>query len=955
MINFSICLIARNEEKTLPRLLHTLEEFKQRGGEVVLLDTGSTDLTAKVARDWGCKVEEVGDKFVRVVSKDLADNINDKFCIDTGKSIVHAGDKNFDFASARNYCASLASNDMVSMPDCDEIFTKLDIDAVQHKIKQGYNQLEFNFVFAHGPNGEETIKFVQCKFYDRTVMHWEGIIHEVLVGNANRIFLPENIFKIEHYQNESTDRKGYLIGLAIDCYENPKKDRNSHYFARELMYRGFLHSAIEEFERHLTIGQWDAERSQSLIFIGDCYMMLGKDSKAIQSYLKAYIEFSNKREPLIKLGRYYFDKKDWARCVFFLEGCLRIQYSGFYADDLNHYGSLPYGMLYVACWWLGDKEKAKEYYDIAIKMEPGNPVYQAEAKFFYQNEYEDKGIEGWMTPEELEFLYQKSKEMKTVIEVGSWKGRSTDALLSGCKGTVTAVDHFQGSDDVNDSTKELGQKEDVYSQFIENVGHYKNLRIHKVSSDLAARALEGLKFDMVFIDAEHTYEGVKKDILMWKDKARVLLCGHDYQIGWPGVMKAVNEVVGKIDGVVGSIWYKYVTEQESKEINEVLTEKLKKREDFSFIKSGDGEEACMNYEQGANCDGSIYHKELGDKLNAAFEFFAESDKAHVVRFENQKEYNTLLHRTDNDLNKVYNFYDTIIRDNRKKIYVGRKELKIVAYILGAEFVEVPAIDGFSKYREITDKLLSMLKSDTIFIFSCGMIAKAMIHECMLKQQNATYIDIGSSFDPIIGQTRTYQITQDDILFMYKYFLPVVNILIPTLLRPSGLRRVLESIKKIKYPNLIVNTEEDEPRLGVAKRLNKIYKESEVADRYVYGSNDIEFTPNSIIHAVAESKENNLVAFNTGDVLPDEGNICEHFMIRRDYVELELDGKIFDEDFNHVGVDNLLWSKCKRKTRAELAIVHHYHFSKGGKMDAVYTLGWCKAEEDRELLKKKLAE
>ena len=41
----------------------------------------------------------------------------------------------FDFAAARNYAADLASNDFISMPDCDEVFTKLDIDRVESEIK----------------------------------------------------------------------------------------------------------------------------------------------------------------------------------------------------------------------------------------------------------------------------------------------------------------------------------------------------------------------------------------------------------------------------------------------------------------------------------------------------------------------------------------------------------------------------------------------------------------------------------------------------------------------------------------------------------------------------------------------------------------------------------------------------------------------------------------------------
>lgn len=54
-------------------------------------------------------------------------------------------------------------------------------------------------------------------------------------------------------------------------------------------------------------------------------------------------------------------------------------------------------------------------------------------------------------------------------------------------------------------------------------------------------------YDLVFIDAEHTYEAVKKDIEKWRCPLAIggIICGHDYldfeQPGY-GVNKAVDEV-----------------------------------------------------------------------------------------------------------------------------------------------------------------------------------------------------------------------------------------------------------------------------------------------------------------------------------------------------------------------------------------------------------------------------
>ena len=47
-----------------------------------------------------------------------------------------------------------------------------------------------------------------------------------------------------------------------------------------------------------------------------------------------------------------------------------------------------------------------------------------------------------MYPAELEWLYKAAKRMKSIVEIGSWQGRSTYVLLSGCQGPVMAVDKW---------------------------------------------------------------------------------------------------------------------------------------------------------------------------------------------------------------------------------------------------------------------------------------------------------------------------------------------------------------------------------------------------------------------------------------------------------------------------------------------------------------------------------
>ncbi len=371
-MNFSVVLIARNEAETLPRLVNSLESFRAKGGEIVLVDTGSTDGTAEVARQLGCKVTEVGDRF-RLKITDV-DAINGQLEADE-LPVVKAGDSLFDYSSARNFAASLASNDVVAMPDCDEIYTKFDLEAVESAIASGAEQLEYEFVFSHDQYGRPAIAFRHCKFYNRTKLKWTGIIHEVLTGNAKRVYLPESVIKLEHYQNEKTDRSGYLRGLALDVYLHPENDRHIHYYARELYWTGRPKSAVEFFKKHLEMNGWITERSQSCIYLGDI-------TGDINWYHMAYKLEQGRRVPFIRLAEFYRRHENPARVIAYAEAALTIPHGNFYSDEAAHYKEVPHMLLYWAYWYAGNQEKSKEHYLKAKAFAPLNPQILHDTRFY---------------------------------------------------------------------------------------------------------------------------------------------------------------------------------------------------------------------------------------------------------------------------------------------------------------------------------------------------------------------------------------------------------------------------------------------------------------------------------------------------------------------------------------------------------------------------------------------
>ena len=161
-------------------------------------------------------------------------------------------------------------------------------------------------------------------------------------------------------------------------------------------------------------------------------------------------------------------------------------------------------------------------------------------------------IEGWMLSEELQQLFEWACKFKTILEVGSWKGRSTHALLSSGN-PVISVDTFKGSLSELDQAHEEVKEHDIFSEFILNLGRFPNLSILRIGSVEASNLFYDLSFEMIFIDSDHEYTAFKKDLLAWMPKYRYLLCGHDLEEG--GVKAVLEDHTLNYERGPGSLWW----------------------------------------------------------------------------------------------------------------------------------------------------------------------------------------------------------------------------------------------------------------------------------------------------------------------------------------------------------------------------------------------------------------
>lgn len=120
-----------------------------------------------------------------------------------------------------------------------------------------------------------------------------------------------------------------------------------------------------------------------------------------------------------------------------------------------------------------------------------------------------------------------------------------------------------------DMWKVLPKRDDPYAETYITFHHEENyarfkaaaekffptrIQIMRMDTSEAAELVPDESLDFVFIDADHTYEGCKRDIENWVPKVRRggMIAGHD--ANWPSVRKAIDEL-GATKIASDNVWY----------------------------------------------------------------------------------------------------------------------------------------------------------------------------------------------------------------------------------------------------------------------------------------------------------------------------------------------------------------------------------------------------------------
>jgi glycosyltransferase involved in cell wall biosynthesis len=244
----SLCMIVKNEERNLPRCLDSVRDL---AGELIIVDTGSTDETPRIAA--GYRAEVIPFDFTTV-----------------------------DFAAARNCAIARARGRWILVLDADETVDRASVPIVERLVALDENAGYFLERHNHASDSSNpTTDYVVRLFPNRPNYRYRGRVHEtidaaILSGGGR---LRKTAIRIDHNfasDRESRRRKNhwYIEILKEEIAADPSDDSRLDFLGAEYHQLGMFDEATGIAERIVRVRPLDA---RAHLFLGTYHLVYQSD------------------------------------------------------------------------------------------------------------------------------------------------------------------------------------------------------------------------------------------------------------------------------------------------------------------------------------------------------------------------------------------------------------------------------------------------------------------------------------------------------------------------------------------------------------------------------------------------------------------------------------------------------------------------------------------------------
>ena len=341
MITISLCMIVKNEEETIQRCLQSVMDIAD---EIIIVDTGSTDKTKEVV-------------------KNFTDKIYDFEWID-------------DFSAARNYSFSQATKDYIMWLDADDIILAEDVNSLKllkETLDPSVDSVTMKYNVSFDEYGNVTLTYRRNRLVKREKNFiWIGFVHEYLAVHG-----------ISFNSDVSITHKklSYSPKRNLEIYQNKLKQgaeftpRDILYYGNELYDHQLYDEALEYYAKFLDSKRgWVEDNIRVCRKICDYYKSLKKEEE-VRKYAYKTFEYDIPRaEACCRLGFSFLQEKKYTQAAYWYEIATKLEKPkeslGFFNDECWTW--LPHLQLCVCYDKLGNQKLAYEHNEIARQFRPND-------------------------------------------------------------------------------------------------------------------------------------------------------------------------------------------------------------------------------------------------------------------------------------------------------------------------------------------------------------------------------------------------------------------------------------------------------------------------------------------------------------------------------------------------------------------------------------------------------
>lgn len=351
MITISLCMIVRNEEKSLDRCLGCVSGITD---EIIIVDTGSTDRTKEIAAAYGAKIYDF--EWIQ------------------------------DFGAARNYSFSKATCDYIMWLDADDIIVEKDralLKQLKATLSPDIQTVSMVYNLAFNAEGKVTSSLRRNRLVRRDCeFKWVGPVHEYLAAGGRSL---NSDICITHKKDKKYTDRNLQIYRAREAKGEDFSPRDLYYFANELRDHAFYEEAVGYYRRFLDTKQgWIEDNYQACLKLAGCHEKLNRPEERLQALLETLSYDIPRSEFCCQIGYYFMGRKEYIQAIYWFKTAIQLpkREGSMGLQDLTSTNWLPHLQLCLCYDSLGMFSKANYHNEMAMLYYPSHPSMRYNRNYY---------------------------------------------------------------------------------------------------------------------------------------------------------------------------------------------------------------------------------------------------------------------------------------------------------------------------------------------------------------------------------------------------------------------------------------------------------------------------------------------------------------------------------------------------------------------------------------------